>query len=135
MKITKLQRMILLIILACEGVGGILGGVFLAIAPDGSIMKIPIEALHGVFPDFFIPGLILTGIGILTSAAFFAVLRKSRLDWMLASVAMYGFIIWFAVEIAIVREIHPLHIMWGVPVLVGGLIVLPKIPLIYNTKK
>jgi hypothetical protein len=124
----KLQRIILLIILAYEAFGGILGGIFLLLAPDGHLMKIPTTVLHGVFTNFFIPGLILTGMGILTLVAFAAVLLRNRFDWLISSLAMYGFIIWFAVEIAIVREVVWLHYMWGLPVIVGGLIVLPKTP-------
>lgn len=121
---TKWQRIILLVILIYEGIGGLLGGILLTSAPDGRLMDIPVEIMHGTFADFFIPGLILTGMGILTTGAFFSVLFKFKTDWILAGMAMGGYIIWFTVEILILRELHWLHIMWGVPVLVGGLMVL-----------
>ncbi|HVZ12708.1 MAG TPA: hypothetical protein VG965_06795 [Patescibacteria group bacterium] len=127
MKLTNLLRKILLVILAYEGLGGLLGGTLLILGPDGHYMNIPPSVLHGEFADFIIPGIILTGMGLLTTIAFIAVLTKHRFDWVLASMSMYGFIIWFAVEIAVVREIVWLHYMWGLPVVVGGLIVLPKI--------
>lgn len=121
------QRILLLIILAYEGWGGVTGGTLLTFAPDGHIMKMPPEMMHGVFPDFLIPGLILTGMGILTTAAFFEVFHRSKMDWVLAGMAMGGFIIWFTVEIIVLRELHWLHIMWGVPVIIGFLLVIPMV--------
>lgn len=118
-KIIMLKRLILLLILGFEGVGGILGGILLVLAPDGHLMKLPILKLHGAFPNFLVPGLILTGMGILTITAFSAVLKKTRFDLQITFFALIGYVIWFAVEIAILRELHWLHIMWGVPVLVG----------------
>lgn len=122
------QRTILLSILAYEGWGGITGGTLLTFAPDGHIMKMPVEMMNGVFPDFLIPGLILTAMGFLTTAAFFAVLFKKEIGRLLAFLSMGGFIIWFTTEISILGGLHWLHIMWGVPVLIGFLLVLPILP-------
>lgn len=94
-------------------------------------MNIPVAGMHGAFPDFLVPGIILTGMGLLTSLAFFAVLLRRSIDWLLASMALGGFVIWFAVEIAILRELHWLHIVWGVPVLIG---LWAALPLIHGTK-
>lgn len=124
-----MKRIILLTILAIEGLGGILGGILLAIAPDGHLMQIPVTVMHGTFSNFLIPGIILTGMGVLTLAAFVTVLIKSRVDWFMAGVALIGFTIWFSVEIAIVRQLHWLHIVWGVPVLIG---IWAALPLIHN---
>ncbi|HVT00733.1 MAG TPA: hypothetical protein VHE53_00690 [Patescibacteria group bacterium] len=124
----KIQRIILLIVLAYEGLGGLLGGILLVLGPDGHYMDMNIEIMHGAFPDFLIPGVILTCMGALTTTAFFAVLRRSRYDWLLAGFSMGGYIIWFATEITILRELHWLHIMWGVPVLIGASMVIPMLP-------
>lgn len=124
----KLQRIVLLFILAYEGWGGITGGTLLTFAPDGHIMKMPVDVMHGFFPNFLIPGLILTVMGFLTTAAFFAVLFKREIGRLLAFLSMGGYIIWFAVEISILGGLHWLHIMWGVPVLVGFSLVLPLLP-------
>ena len=86
-----MKRIILLSVLALEGIGGILGGVLLAAAPNGYYMNMPVEIMHGVFPDFFIPGLILTGMGILNLAAFAAVFLKKNYDWVMAGLALVGF--------------------------------------------
>jgi hypothetical protein len=121
------QRITLLTILAYEGAGSLLGGGLLVAAPDGRLMKMPVDMMHGVFPDFLIPGLILIGLGILNSVAFIAVLRRTRTDWLLAGLGLCGLAIWFIVEIAILRELHWLHAMWGLPVVAGCLAAVPLI--------
>jgi len=125
----RLQRIILLIILAYEGWGGITGGTLLTFAPDGHIMKMSTDILHGYFPDFLIPGIILTGMGFLTTAAFFAVLFRAKKSWLLSLLSMGGYIIWFLVEMLLVGT-HWLQAMWGVPVLVGFVFTLPMVPLL-----
>lgn len=121
-------RITLLTILAYEGLGGLTGGALLIAAPDGRYMDMPVEILHGVFPDFLIPGIILLAMGMITSYAFFPVLRRSRYDWIAAYTALWGFTLWFIVEITIVG-LHWLHAMWGLPVLLGLLVALPLLPL------
>jgi hypothetical protein len=72
------QRIILLLVLGYEAAGCLLGGTLLIAAPNGWLMDMPVDMMHGVFPDFLIPGIILVALGILTSAAFISVLRRSR---------------------------------------------------------
>ncbi|MBN2214412.1 MAG: hypothetical protein JW723_09215 [Bacteroidales bacterium] len=122
------QRITLLGILGYEGAGAILGGILLVVAPDGRIMDMPVEIMNGFFSDFLIPGLILTGLGILNTAAFVTVLRRTRPGWLLAGFAMGSLAVWFITEIVILRELHWLHAMWGLPVLAGCLLTLPMIP-------
>jgi hypothetical protein len=123
------QRIILLIMIGYEAAGCLLGGVLLVAAPDGRYMDMPTEILHGAFPDFLIPGIILFGLGILNTLAFIAVLRRTRLDWFLAGLGLGGLLIWFVVEIIILQELHWLHAMWGIPVLVGWVMEIPLIGL------
>jgi uncharacterized protein len=122
------QRIILLIVLGYEGTGALLGGILLAAAPDGRLMDMSVAIMRGVFPDFRIPGSILIGFGILNAVAFFAVWRRTRTDWLMAGLALGGLAAWFTVEIAILRQVHWLQAMWGLPVLVGGLVALPLVP-------
>jgi len=122
------KRIALLIVLAYEGLGSLAGGALLVAQPDGRLMSIPLAILHGVFADFLIPGIILFGLGVLNLVAFVAVLRRSRLDWLAAGVALGGLAIWFVVEIAIVRELVWLHAMWGLPVILGLAVALPLLP-------
>jgi hypothetical protein len=121
------QRITLLIVLGYEGLGALAGGSLLVAAPDGRLMDMPVEIMHGVFNDFLIPGIILFGLGILNTAAFISVLRRSRIDWLLAGLGLGGLAIWFIVEIAILQEFHWLHAMWGFPVVAGCLLIIPLI--------
>jgi len=100
------QRITLLIVLGYEGAGALAGGSLLVAAPDGRIMDMPVNIMHGVFLNFLIPGVILFGLGILTTTAFFAVLCRTRIDWLLSGLALGGLAIWFIVEIVILQEFH-----------------------------
>ena len=121
------QRIILLIVIGYEAAGCLLGGLLLIAAPDGSYMDMPVEMMHGTFSDFLIPGIILFGLGILNTLAFIAVIRQVPSDWFMAGLAMGGLYIWFVVEIIIIRELHWLHAMWGIPVLLGWVLIIPLI--------
>jgi hypothetical protein len=123
----KWQRIILLFILGYEAVGCLVGGIFLVVAPDGRLMDMPVEIMHGVFRDFLIPGLILFGLGILNTAAFVTVLRRKPSDWFMSCLALGGLLIWCVVEIIILQELHWLHLIWGVPVLLGIIMAIPLI--------
>jgi hypothetical protein len=129
-----LPRIVLLVVLGYEAAGAVLGGILLIAAPDGRLMKMPVELMNGFFPDFLIPGIILTGLGILNGFAFYAVFRKTVNDWFMAGLAMGGFIIWFVVEIIILEELHWLHLMWGLPVMLGSMAAIPLIVRRNDTK-
>jgi membrane protease YdiL (CAAX protease family) len=122
------QRVILLCVLGYEAAGCLSGGYLLVAEPDGRLMDMSVDIMHGFFPDFFIPGLILIGLGILNTASFVAVLRRTRTDWLLAGLALGGLVIWFTVEIIVLRQVHWLHGMWGLPVLLGCAVALPLVP-------
>lgn len=130
----KWQRVTLLAVLGYEAAGSLVGGSLLVAAPDGHLMKMPVDIMHNAFPNFLIPGIILFALGILTAAAFIAVLNRTRHDWVMACLALGGLTIWFWVEIAILLDLHWLHLMWGLPVLLGGLVVIPLIPSRYLQK-
>ncbi|GCC53171.1 hypothetical protein SanaruYs_34140 [Chryseotalea sanaruensis] len=127
------QRITLLIVLGYEGAGCLLGGTLLVAAPDGRYMDMPTTMMHGVFSDFLIPGIILFGLGILNTFAFFTVLRRAASDWFMAGLALGGLFIWFVVEIIILQELHWLHAMWGIPVLLGLVVTIPLIVLRHDT--
>jgi len=123
------QRIVLLIVLGYEAAGAVIGGFLLIAAPDGRLMEMPVEILHGAFYNFLIPGIILLALGILNGISFVSVIRRSSTDWLMASLALGGFVIWFVVEIIILQELHWLHLMWGLPVLLGWLALIPLIAL------
>lgn len=131
---SKWQRIILLFVLGYEGGGALLGGILLTAAPDGRLMDMPVEIMHGSFSNFTIPGILLFTLGILNTVAFFAVLRKTRFNWIMAVTALGVMIIWFWIEIAILLELHWLHAMWGLPVIAGAIAALPLVPSPYKQK-
>src|SRR5215203_2274404 len=106
------QRIVLLVILSYEAAGCLVGGGLLIGAPDGRLMDMPVNIMHGTFHNFLIPGLILFGLGILNAAAFVSVLRKTTSAWIMTGLALGGLAIWFIVEITILQELHWLHFMW-----------------------
>ena len=108
------QRIVLLSVLGYEAAGCLLGGGLLIAAPDGRYMDMPVELMRGAFHDFLNPGIILLGLGILNTLAFFTVLRRTGSDWFMAGLALSGLFIWFVVEIIIIQELHWLHLMWAV---------------------
>ena len=124
---SRWQRITLLSVLGYETAGALAGGILLALAPDGRLMDMPVEIMHGFFKNFLIPGFMLIGLGILNAAAFITVLLKNRNGWILSSLALGGLFIWFTVEIIILQEFHWLHAMWGIPVIVGIMVALPLI--------
>jgi len=123
------QRVILSTVLVYEAAGALMGGTMLIIAPDGHLMDMPIGIMHGAFPDFLVPGFILFGLGVLNTLACTAVLRRYVADWWMAALGLGGFVVWFVVEIIILQELHGLHLMWGLPVLLGWLVLIPLIAL------
>ena len=127
------QRIVLLIILGYEAAGCLLGGALLIAGPDGRYMKMPVEIMHGVFYNFLVPGIILFGLGILNTLAFASVLRRTGSDWLMAGLSFGGLLIWFVVEIIILQDLHWLHLMWGVPVLLGCVFTIPLIILRHDT--
>jgi hypothetical protein len=129
----KWTRITLLSVLGYEALGAMLGGSLLVAAPGGRYMDMPVDIMHGAFHDFLIPGIILFGLGILSVFSFVPVFRRSSSDWFMACLAMGGWVIWFVVEIIILQELHWLHLMWGVPVLLGWLVTFPLIIFRHNT--
>lgn len=119
------QRLILLCILGYEAAGCLLGGSLLVAKPDGRLMDMPVDIMHGVFRDFLIPGIILFGLGILITATFVTVFRRKPSDRIMASLSLGGLLIWFWIEIAILQRLHWLHAMWGLPVVLGTLVAVP----------
>lgn len=128
MRARQLWRIIVLTVLGYEGLGALVGGILLVTRPDGSLMKMPVEIMHGTFTDFLIPGTILTALGALNLVAFVAVWRRRSYDWIASGLALGGMAIWFFVEILILRELHWLHAMWGLPVIAGLIAAAPLLP-------
>ena len=132
---TKWSRAVLLGVLAYEAAGCLLGGSMLILSPDGGTLDMQVGIMHGAFPDFLIPGCILFLLGWLNLSAFVLSIRMLSGRLLFPGLALVGLLIWFWVEIAILRQVHWLHLMWGVPVLVGGVAALSYARLPHRTIK
>ncbi|HSD15338.1 MAG TPA: DUF998 domain-containing protein [Flavobacterium sp.] len=120
-------RIVLLFVLGYEGLGGLVGGSLLVAKPNGELMELPVDLMRGAFADFLIPGIILFSMGIVSLSAFFQILLKKPADWLWSCIVLCGWYIWFVVEIIILHELHWLHLMWGIPVLLGIIVVIPLV--------
>src|SRR5579871_6880501 len=76
------QHVTLICILGYEAAGCLAGGILLIATPDGASMDMPVSLMRGAFSDFFVPGAILFGLGILNLGAFIALLGRWRSDWI-----------------------------------------------------
>lgn len=112
-------RALLLIVLGYEGAGALAGGAMLILAPLGNLMNMPVGIMHGAFPDFETPGVILFLMGVLLAVSFITVISRHKSGRIFAIVALWGMVVWFWVEIAVLRRLHWLHAMWGLPVVLG----------------
>ncbi len=128
------HRLVLLIVLGVEGAGGVVGGILFGLAPDGHYMDMPVKMMHGTFSDFLVPGFLLTVMGFVSVCAVVAVLKRHSHGWLMAGIAVGGWIIWYTVEIIIIRELHILHLFWGVPVLVAAIAWVPLLVARAGTK-
>lgn len=85
-------------------------GFQLAQALDGRIYDGDARKNHPwFFKDLLIPGLLLNGLGILNASAFIIFLLRNRLGWIFSGLALGRLVIWFIVEIIILREFRWLH--------------------------
>jgi hypothetical protein len=84
------QRIVLLTVLGYEGAGALSGGGLLVAAPDGRLMDMPMEIVHGFFADFLVPGAILMRLGVLAVAALVFVWRRAPADWLTAGLSLAG---------------------------------------------
>ncbi|HPF91692.1 MAG TPA: hypothetical protein PLL57_13615 [Flavobacteriales bacterium] len=74
------MRALLLVVQGFLAINAIVGGALLVLAPDGSLLQLPLSFLHtGLFHDFLIPGLILCVVlGFGHAAGWLLTLRRSN---------------------------------------------------------
>ena len=96
------------------GIGAVGGGLMLVIDPTGSKLGVPLSLLDGSpFPDFLIPGIflfIVNGLGNLMGAGF-SFKRKSYTQ-EIAIVFGVILVLWIIIQVAIIRSIGWLHILY-----------------------
>ena len=114
------------------GLGAVVSGGLLMIAPDGHLMQMPLSMLeHSPFSDFLIPGAILfTLLGIYPLCVAYGLWKRpdwrwpdvinpfKRIHWSWAGSLAAGVIgvIWIVVEVIMLRAfefLHALYLVWG----------------------
>ena len=95
---------LLLVLLLVQGLGGLAGGLSLALRPDGSIMQMPLSYLDGSpFADYLIPGLILLLVlGVLPLVVVAGLWMRRRWAWYAAVVVGCALMIWILVEMFLI---------------------------------
>lgn len=125
-------KRVVLVLLLVNGVGAIYGGWQLMRYSDGSSFKMPLYLLaHSPFIDFFIPGILLFTVnGVLSLVIFLAVILNFKnypLLIMAQGIILTG---WIVIEVAMLRGIHYLHLIFGaigLILIICGLVIKNKI--------
>lgn len=140
---------LLILLQVLLGLGALAGGGAFILAPDGSLLQMPISFLDtSPFPDFLIPGLILfTFVGIYPLAVAYSLWKLpawhwpdalnpfKQIHWSWAASLAAGVIVmlWIAVELVWVPYglIHLIYIGWGLLLL--ALTLLPSVRRYFST--
>jgi hypothetical protein len=129
---TRRIEIILGIILTLVAVGAIPAGLAMILKPDGSIMHLPLDILHGSpFKDFLIPGLFLLGVngmaGLAGAVICFVHSRYSALSGMLLGI---GLVVWIIVQLlttGLISWMQPAYFTIGLIEIVMGLLIMKQI--------
>lgn len=128
---------LLMLLLVLLSLGALAGGGALMVAPDGHLLKMPISMLkYSPFRNFLMPGAILFSLdGIFPMAVAYALWKRprwrrpealnpfKRVHWSWAASLAAGviLIVWITVEVALLRSVAFLHILyfgWGLLIIV-----------------
>jgi hypothetical protein len=122
---------LLIVLLILLGVGAVPSGVAFMLAPDGSLIQMPLSNLQNTpFPNFFIPGLLLfTLLGVYPLVVAYSLWKLpawrwpdilnpfKHLHWSWAATLVAGIIviIWITVQVTAmtVGFLHVLYYGWG----------------------
>lgn len=112
-----------------QAVSAILGGLALMLFPRGEHFDMPLSLLrHTPFDDFFIPGFILfISLGVLPFAAALGMImkwdvpafelinyyRRRHWSWTFSYYTGIMLIIWIDVQVMMIREVDPLHLVYS----------------------
>lgn len=108
-------KIITSLLLLVNGTGAVYGGLSFMLHPDGSGLQMDIDWLkHSPFNDFFIPGLILfVANGLFSFSVLALLLFNHKKYWLLVftqGVVLTG---WIVIQILMLQEIVPLHVIMG----------------------
>jgi hypothetical protein len=115
----------LFVLIAFQGLSGILGGAFLVLDPSGDLLQMPVSMLaNSPFRDFFIPGLILLIVlGISPLAVLYGLWKKDHWAWFGSLLVGIALMIWIGVQIHMIGYYSkvPIQLVYG---LIGFFIVI-----------
>jgi hypothetical protein len=143
---------ILIFLLVFIGVGALISGPMLFLAPDGHLMKLSVDMLQGTpFTNFLIPGLVLfLFVGIFPILVSYGLLRqpswqwaeainvckKYHWSWTASWAAGVIMLIWIIVETSLlgyVSFLQPVITVWGVAIIT--LTLLPNVRRYYTSPR
>jgi len=112
------------------GLSALIGGAALTLAPDGSILGMPLELLRGTpFPDYLVPGLVLMlvvgGSNTLAGMWIFSGNPRAGRTGVAAGLILTG---WIAVQIILIGYQHPIQLVYAVAGILGLILGLPAHP-------
>lgn len=114
-------------LLLFNGLSALFGGSVLVVAPDGSILGMPLSLLATTpFADFLLPGLILfTVLGLGSSIGWMLVYRGH--PWATRWVRMIGTatVVWIVTQMIMLRGVSFLHVIY---ITIGILLILMAKP-------
>lgn len=107
------------------GIGAVVGGGVLALAPDGSILQMPLDMLRGTpFANYLLPGLLLClVVGASNVAAGVLTLRRSRKAPVAGIFGGFALVVWIGSQIALIGYRNPVQAVYlaaGVATCVGA---------------
>jgi hypothetical protein len=109
------MRTALLALLLFNGLSALFGGSVLIVAPDGSILGMPLSLLAGTpFSDFLLPGLILfTVLGLGSCIGWWLAFRRSTYAVRWVQVVGLGTVIWIVTQMIMLHGVDVLHVIYG----------------------
>jgi hypothetical protein len=119
-------------ILALVAVGAIPAGMALILKPDGSILHMPTDILHGSpFKDFLIPGIFLFGVngmaGLAGAVLCFFHSRYSAISGLILGI---GLVVWIIVQLlttGLISWMQPAYFTIGLVEIILGLLIMRQI--------
>ncbi|MFB6172608.1 MAG: hypothetical protein ABEJ23_08740 [Haloarculaceae archaeon] len=113
---------------AVLGVSALAGGATLVADPSGGGLSLPLAYLEGSpFADYLLPGLVLfSAFGIGSFAVLYGVARRRPWAWVGAVGLGAAQVVWIAVQLYVIRTLHPLQAVFGG--LGAALVVLALLP-------
>lgn len=98
-----------------DAISAIIGGFALFLAPDGSILRMPVSFIaDSPFKDYFIPGLILAFlVGGSALIASISLLAKSDWSFVLTLISGAALSVWIITQVMMIGFHHPIQPFYG----------------------